>query len=133
MDPVTITDPESIPVAKQPKRAAAKPKAEARSPKPSPRPEARGPRPSDKDEDGASPGSGTGTGTGTGTGSVRIYAKPWAYVEMGGKRVETPTTLTLPAGVHDISLYNPESNVRKTVTVTVRPGKPKTLNVRLVP
>jgi hypothetical protein len=69
----------------------------------------------------------------TDTGSVRIYAKPWAYVEAKGKRFETPTTLTLPAGVHDISLYNPELDIRKTVTVTIRPGKPKTLNVRLVP
>jgi eukaryotic-like serine/threonine-protein kinase len=67
------------------------------------------------------------------TGTVRIYAKPWAYVEAKGKRRETPTTLTLPVGVHDISLYNPELDIRKTVTVTIRPGKPKTLNVRLVP
>ncbi|HUQ06692.1 MAG TPA: serine/threonine-protein kinase [Kofleriaceae bacterium] len=72
-------------------------------------------------------------GAPSGTGTVRIYAKPWAYVESGGKRFETPTTLTLPAGVHDLSLYNPESKIRKTVTVTIRPGKPKTLNVRLVP
>ena len=124
----TVMEGETVAVADEPARTAtpvrqsvkAKAKAKAKV---------------DAREDGEGQGQGQGQGEyeDGGMGSVRIYARPWAYVESGGKRLETPVTLTLPAGMHDISLYNPESKIRKTVTVTIRPGKPKTLNVRLAP
>jgi hypothetical protein len=67
------------------------------------------------------------------TGTVRINAYPWAYVLHDGRRLETPVTLTLPRGIHDVTLFNPDLGLRKTVNVTIRPGKQKSLNVRLEP
>ncbi|HVK74701.1 MAG TPA: PEGA domain-containing protein, partial [Kofleriaceae bacterium] len=64
------------------------------------------------------------------SGTVRIHSEPWAYVTVAGRRVETPATLTLPPGDHQLSLYSPDLDRRRTVWATVRPGKTKTIRVR---
>jgi serine/threonine protein kinase len=70
---------------------------------------------------------------GGGTGTLRINARPWAQVYVDGKLVgNTPQmNLTLPVGSHRISLNNPEFNLRKNLTVTIKAGEVETQIVNL--
>jgi hypothetical protein len=53
---------------------------------------------------------------------------PWAEIYVEGKRRgSAPSTLSLPAGEHEIRLRNAELGKDETITVEIRPGKTETL------
>ena len=64
-------------------------------------------------------------------GELRINATPWGTVEIGGRRVDTPATITLPAGTYQLKISNPELGTRRSMPVTIRPGASKRLVVDL--
>ncbi len=68
------------------------------------------------------------------TGTLRVSARPWAIVTIDGKVIgNTPQmNLTLPEGSHRVQLSNPEFNVEKVVTVSIRAGKTETLIIDLL-
>ena len=68
-----------------------------------------------------------------GPGTLRINSRPWSQVTIDGKSVgNTPQmNLSLPSGAHKVTLVNPEFNLRKTLTITIKPGQVETQIVAL--
>lgn len=65
------------------------------------------------------------------TGWMVLYTEPWATVTWeGGRLGVTPLRAELPEGTHPIVLVSP-GGVRRTVTVTIRPGRETRRVVRL--
>jgi serine/threonine-protein kinase len=63
-------------------------------------------------------------------GHLSIRVVPWATILVDGVDAgETPKTLTLPAGRHEIRLQNLELGRTETRSVTIEPGK--TADIRL--
>jgi serine/threonine-protein kinase len=60
-----------------------------------------------------------------GSGFLTIDTYPWTHVTMGGRLLgDTPLVhVAVPAGVHTISLDNPDENVHQTTVVTVKAGE----------
>jgi len=60
-----------------------------------------------------------------GKGTLRINTRPWSQVFVDGRlRGNTPQmNIQLPAGKHRVKLVNPQFGLRKTITVTIQPGK----------
>ncbi len=71
--------------------------------------------------------------TGGGNGTLRINSRPWSQVFVDGKLLgNTPQmNLSLSEGPHRISLHNPEFNLRKNLTVTIRAGEVETQIIAL--
>ncbi len=63
-------------------------------------------------------------------GTLRVYAEPWAYVQVGDVKMETPARLTLRPGRHVVKLTNPELGLTRTETVRIRSKEMTTLKVR---
>lgn len=65
-----------------------------------------------------------------GTGVLTLDATPWAEVSIGGQVIgDTPiAAYAVRAGTVTIDFFNPETQVRKRRTVTVRPGARLTVN-----
>jgi eukaryotic-like serine/threonine-protein kinase len=70
---------------------------------------------------------------GGGQGTLRINARPWAQVVIDGRPVgNTPqTNIALPAGNHRVQLVNPEFNLKKNLTVTIKAGQVETQIISL--
>jgi serine/threonine protein kinase len=66
-------------------------------------------------------------------GTLRINSRPWAQVFVDGRNIgNTPQmNVSLPAGAHRVMLVNPEFNLRKTLSVNIRPGQVETQIVTL--
>ena len=86
------------------------------------------PRPTKKPRDEAAPAA-----TGGGNGTLRINSRPWSQVFVDGKLLgNTPQmNVSLSEGQHRISLHNPEFNLRKNITVTIRAGEIETQIIAL--
>ena len=58
-------------------------------------------------------------------GELLVKARPWAHVEMNGKRLGTTPmkAIKLYEGRHTITLINTDKNVTHTVQVVIRPGQ----------
>jgi eukaryotic-like serine/threonine-protein kinase len=53
-----------------------------------------------------------------------VKVTPWAQVFVDGALVgETPTTVRLSAGTHEVRIDNPELGRTETRTVTIAPGE----------
>lgn len=67
------------------------------------------------------------------SGVLRVHAEPWGYVEVDGKKTRkaTPSVHRLPAGTHRVRVYSPSTGLGRTMVVTVREGKTKTISLRL--
>ncbi len=64
-----------------------------------------------------------------GEGELVVSVKPWATVTVKGHGTQdTPARFKLPAGKHKVTLVNDDLDVRVTVTVRIRDGKPTTLS-----
>ena len=66
----------------------------------------------------------------TGNGILMVSAKPPCNIAIDGKptRMVTPQrSISLPAGVHKITLTNTQSRIAKTISVTIDPKKPTKL------
>ena len=68
-----------------------------------------------------------------GPGTLRINSRPWSQVTIDGKSVgNTPQmNLALPSGTHKVTLVNPEFNLRKNLSITIKPGQVETQIVAL--
>ena len=67
-------------------------------------------------------------------GYLNVAALPWGYVEINGKRLpqKTPVTnIELQAGVHTVSVRNPQTGIRRTVRVEILEKRYKTLKFDL--
>jgi eukaryotic-like serine/threonine-protein kinase len=68
-----------------------------------------------------------------GQGTLRINSRPWAQVVIDGRPIgNTPQmNISLPAGNHRVQLVNPEFNLKKNLTVTIKPGQTETQIIAL--
>jgi hypothetical protein len=68
-----------------------------------------------------------------GQGTLRINARPWAQVVIDGRPIgNTPQmNIALPAGNHRVQLVNPEFNLKKNLTVTIKAGQTETQIIAL--
>jgi hypothetical protein len=64
------------------------------------------------------------------SGTLRVYAEPWAYVQVGDLRDETPAQISLRPGVYVVKLSNPELRLTRTQKVRIRSKEMTTLKVR---
>ncbi len=60
-----------------------------------------------------------------GTGTLQIQTVPWSQVTVNGRMVgNTPQqAISLPPGNHQVTLVNPEFNIRHTIMVQIRAGE----------
>jgi tRNA A-37 threonylcarbamoyl transferase component Bud32 len=57
-------------------------------------------------------------------GELRVNVVPWARVIVDGRTLgDTPQRVQLAAGRHRLVLFNPKLNLRRALSVTIRPGK----------
>lgn len=70
---------------------------------------------------------------GSGQGTLRINSRPWSQVTIDGRAIgNTPQmNVALPAGNHRVTLVNPEFNLKKTLTITIKPGQVETQIISL--
>ncbi len=68
-----------------------------------------------------------------GPGTLRINTRPWSQVSIDGRAIgNTPQmNIPLPAGNHRVQLVNPEFNLRKTLTINIKPGQVETQIIAL--
>lgn len=68
-----------------------------------------------------------------GTGTLRINSRPWGRIYVDGRLVgNTPQTgIVLSAGRHTVTLVNPQFNLRKVLTIQLKPGESVTRVVAL--
>ncbi len=68
-----------------------------------------------------------------GPGRLRINSRPWSQVSVDGQNIGTTPqmNISLSSGRHRVTLVNPEFNIRKTITVNIRPGETTTRIVNL--
>jgi hypothetical protein len=67
-------------------------------------------------------------------GYLNINSRPWAFVEIDGKKLPKETPLfgiKVKAGKHRLRFFNPELKIEKTVPVTVRHQQTQTVSVVL--
>jgi HSP20 family molecular chaperone IbpA len=75
----------------------------------------------------------TGSEGGSGQGTLRINSRPWSQVTIDGRSIgNTPQmNVALPSGNHRVTLVNPEFNLKKTLTITIKPGQTETQIISL--
>ncbi|MEY4510594.1 MAG: hypothetical protein RLZZ450_2716, partial [Pseudomonadota bacterium] len=75
----------------------------------------------------------SGAEGGSGQGTLRINSRPWSQVTIDGRALgNTPQmNVALPAGNHRVTLVNPEFNLKKTLTITIKPGQTETQIISL--
>ncbi|HEX5657338.1 MAG TPA: PEGA domain-containing protein, partial [Polyangiales bacterium] len=68
-----------------------------------------------------------------GQGTLRINSRPWAQVVIDGRPIgNTPQmNVPLPAGNHRVQLVNPEFNLKKNLTITIKSGQTETQIIAL--
>jgi eukaryotic-like serine/threonine-protein kinase len=68
-------------------------------------------------------------------GKLRINSRPWSEVWVDGKLIGNTPQMDIPLkpGQHQVILMNPGFNVRKTLSVDIRPGEITTKVVTLLP
>ncbi len=68
-----------------------------------------------------------------GDGTLRINSRPWAQVVIDGRPIgNTPQmNIALPPGNHRVQLVNPEFNLKKNLTVTIKSGQTETQIIAL--
>jgi HSP20 family molecular chaperone IbpA len=68
-----------------------------------------------------------------GQGTLRINSRPWSQVTIDGRAIgNTPQmNVALPAGNHRVTLVNPEFNLKKNLTITIKPGQTETQIIAL--
>ena len=67
-------------------------------------------------------------------GMLSVKADPWAYVKIDGKSAgQTPVRRELLEGAHSVELTNTELNVTKRLSVEIKAGETRALNVKLDP
>lgn len=106
--------PEPAPTRRRSKKVATAPKAE---PKPAPKVVEK-------------PKTVAAAPAPSGSGTLMVSSKPPCNIAIDGKptRMVTPQrSITLPAGVHKITLTNTQQRIAKTITVTIDPKKPTKL------
>jgi len=114
---------EKPPVPGKPEKAAApgsRPGAPVKGPRPV-RGKRRGPQGSD------TPVAPSATGN---SGYLRINSRPWSKIIVDGidTGLNTPqTSYRVTAGSHQITLFNPQFNIKETIKVTVAPGEIQTI------
>jgi hypothetical protein len=60
-----------------------------------------------------------------------VKVTPWAQVYVDGALVgETPRTVTLTPGPHQIRIHNPELGRTESRTVTITPGEREEIRLR---
>jgi serine/threonine protein kinase len=81
----------------------------------------------------SSSSSGSGSASEGGQGTLRINSRPWAQVVIDGRPVgNTPQmNISLPAGNHRVQLVNPEFNLKKNLTITIKAGQTETQIIAL--
>jgi eukaryotic-like serine/threonine-protein kinase len=79
------------------------------------------------------PASSASGGEPAGQGTLRINARPWAQVFVDGRNIGNTPQMNVPlaAGSHRVMLVNPEFNLRKTLTVNIRPNQVETQIIQL--
>jgi len=63
-------------------------------------------------------------------GYLRINSRPWSKIIVDGldTGLNTPqTAYRISAGKHQVTLYNPQFNIKETMVVTVQPGETQTI------
>lgn len=114
--------------------------AVAESPAPSASPVAAGPaaggvKPADTRRTGASPAptASAAVETSNEPGTLVVTVLPWADVSVDGRSVGTTplAPISLPPGPHSVVLRNGELGASRSLSVTVKPGKPAQLRVDL--
>jgi serine/threonine protein kinase len=70
---------------------------------------------------------------GGGQGTLRINSRPWAQVVIDGRPVgNTPQmNVSLAEGTHRVQLVNPEFNLKKNLTITIKAGQIETQIIAL--
>jgi len=68
-----------------------------------------------------------------GQGTLRINSRPWSQVTIDGRAIgNTPQmNVALPSGNHRVTLVNPEFNLKKNLTITIKPGQTETQIISL--
>ena len=69
-----------------------------------------------------------------GKGFLNVGAKPWAEIEIDGKRwpYQTPQAgIELPAGKHRVRLSNPETGMSQSTVVYIKSGAYRTVMMDL--
>jgi serine/threonine-protein kinase len=68
-----------------------------------------------------------------GTGTLRINSRPWSRVYVDGRLIgDTPQTgIVLGAGRHTVTLVNAQFDLRKVLTVELKPGQTVTKVIAL--
>ena len=64
-------------------------------------------------------------------GYVSVFARPWAYVYLDGKKLEETTPLSrleVPAGRHALTFKTEDGRSRGPIVLTVEPGEHKVLD-----
>ena len=67
------------------------------------------------------------------TGTLRVNSRPWSQIFVDGKAFGTTPrfNIELPPGNHTLELVNKEFGVKRTLDVTISPGKVETLVINL--
>jgi serine/threonine protein kinase len=121
-----------------PANDSAKPEPGSGSPEPESPVEPDRPTVASAPEPSTSQPQGTDTDTDTdsaasGKGTLRVNTRPWSQVFIDGKPFGTTPrmNISLPAGTHTLTFVNDEFAIRKTVEVTISPGKVETVVLNL--
>jgi hypothetical protein len=129
-------DGDDTPPAREP-RSAAKTTDDLDAPTPN-EPAVPAPIPAASAPEAAQPASATAPhenpGETTESGTLRVNSRPWSQVFIDGKAYgSTPRmNIALAAGAHVLLLVNDEFSVKKTVDVTITPGKVETVILNLL-
>jgi serine/threonine-protein kinase len=67
----------------------------------------------------------------SGPGTLQVVVLPWADVSVDGKSIGTTPipSMQLSPGNHTVTMRNSELGASRTVTVTIKPGKPALVRV----
>jgi len=113
---------------------AAAPSSTAPGPLPSPSPATSpGPVASPSPSSTGARTTATAGATRAGRGLLTLDTYPWSRVSEGGRVLGvTPLVdVPLPAGVHTLTFENPDSNLRRSITVTIKAGETLSKRVAL--
>ncbi len=126
-EPVAKTEPKAEPIAKsEPKHRSRAAAAEVAAPTASAKEEETA-EPAEKPAKAVAKPEKQAAGA---EGYLRIGSKPWTNITVDGKDtgLHTPQTkLKLAAGVHKITLANPQFNIKETFSVTIGAGETETV------
>jgi hypothetical protein len=83
--------------------------------------------------DTTAPAESQGRAAAAGNGTLRVNSRPWSQIFVDGKAFGTTPrfNIALPPGTHTLELVNKEFGVRRSLDVTISPGKVETLVVNL--